>query len=452
MAVVEAAEALMSGHGEPEEQREQRVSREAEDVFEFLGSLPQGKAEQGREQEKGEGDGDVFEFLEELEKSNLSVGGKRGGEAGGEKQVTEKGTGKQRLLRRWKGKTQRSLNKNKGAEAAGEQEGEQSPAAPDSASPAGAFSLSNWWSASGSATVSQLWNRTTEQATTLTNKIAQEHLHDLQGSLPIKLDGSTISELARNLQKIVVGETEEVLRIHLVHDFVNVKYLQRHVEQKFDQVLSSQVQGGVRIFVDEWGRPGHRDAEDEDSEEEQERQDESHSASFNVFYGKVADGEKLAFANLDNAVKLFSKAHDEMLRQQRESTDGGSAPAQTPDSISDVFVSLLAIAPPERTDAENEPVKTTDAAVGGNFSFTVVLRDVSNDITTVTRSQGFPLQWLSWLEGSALPMQTGEDPTPGADADDDLDPREWVQGWAEDGLALALGVAAQNYVINRMGF
>ncbi|QLQ78557.1 hypothetical protein HG537_0A08040 [Torulaspora globosa] len=381
----------------------ERKSTEADDVFEFLESLPQtGKADTGEvgEKPKGKNNEDIMEFLDELEKSNLSLS-KKGREV--EKPKQERATERK--------------------EVETVEEPLHDPIT----------SLSKWWSSSGSATVSNLWNKTTEQASSIKTKLAQDQL-----DLSSKLSAATITDLARNLQKMVAGETDEVLRIHLVHDLVNFTQLQYNVEQKFDQVLSSQVQGGIRIFVDQWGHP-HKSASDAQT-------DATSVRKLNIFNGKIADGEKLAFANLDNAIKLFDTAHEEYMKQQRESQEL-TDDTNSKNGISDIFISILPIAIPGHNQKAADDIPTTDSVQAGNFSFTIILKDITNGISSITRSQGFPLKWVGWLEGDHTTQQPKQD-----DEDEIVDPSDWVKEWIEDGLFLSLGVVAQNYVIERMGF
>ena len=180
----------------------------------------------------------------------------------------------------------------------------------------------------------------------------------------------------------MVGDTDEVLRIHLVHDLVNYPLLSYHVEQQFDAVLSSQVQSGVRIFVDEWDHP----IEGENRVQDGKRH-------LNMFTGKVSDAEKLAFANLNNAIKLFSEARDELAKQRSEAN--GVEEAEKELTVSDVFISILPVSVPEKN--KSAEITTTDSTHAGNFAFTIVLKDISNDFTSITRSQGFPQRWACLL-------------------------------------------------------
>lgn len=463
---------------------------EADDVFEFLESLPQTKdagtkepkvntgdstaAKDGKGKIKGKGgknDEDILDFLDELEKSNLSLNKKnqpseKYSESAKEKEVIKDNTET--------GPEKKEEEVRETAEPTEHSESDIPLNDPIT-------SLSNWWSSSGSAAVSNIWNKTTEQASHIKTRLANEQL-----DITSRLNAARITELARNLQKMVAGETDEVLRIHLVHDLINFSSLQYNVEQKFDQVLSSQVQGGIRIFVDQWGNPNKlKDASESLTPAGSQRK-------LNIFNGKITDGEKLAFANLDNAIKLFDKAHEQYLKQQKEITEkeqDGDEGKISKDRISDIFISILPIAIPSSKHASSvDDIPTTDPVHAGNFSFTIILKDITNDITTITRSQGFPMKWVGWLEGDSewktkqekeqeqkqneqqsenvKPKEGKDDALPEEEDDDDddddddeeedddgeIDPSDWVREWVEDGLYLSFGVAAQNYVIERMGF
>lgn len=445
-------------------------SKEADEVFEFLDSLPQnagsgaGTADrgpggqegvagkEGDQQAQGKKDDDIFEFLDELEKSNI----------GQEKKSEEQP--KQEATEAAKEREEQVADGGEGEEE--EEEGDELLNDPIT-------SISNWWSSSGSTTVSNLWNKTTEQASQIKERIAKEQQNLPIHLPPININSNTINELAKGLQKIVVGETEEVLRIHLVHDLVNYSYLQYHVEQKFDQVLSDQVQGGIRIFIDEWGKPNNKSElqdtvvvnTDDNNNINIIKSLNTGQRHMNIFTGKISDGEKLAFANLDNAIKLFNKAHDEIVRQQKETNEDNATNSTEQNNISDIFISILPVAVPSSKQPDKgstDDIITTDAAQPGNFSFTIVLKDITNNVTTITRSQGFPMKWIDWLEGvpasdknkpktkdkDKLPESTTKD----NNEDEQVDPSEWVQDWIEDGISLVFGIVAQNYVVDRMGF
>ncbi|AAS53164.2 AFL210Cp [Eremothecium gossypii ATCC 10895] len=420
----------MTGAGKPSE---------ADEVLEFLDSLPDGAGKKGGQTgtPNAEGNEDILEFLDELEQSNLKVDAKKpaGAAVGVQKTVKAAGDTKGAAAT---GKAAAGVQKAAGdsAEAAPLRAGqpEKQEVAEELHDPI--KSLSNWWSSSGQATVSSIWSKTTERATQLKDRITLEQ-QDLTTKLntnPIasKLSNATmLSELTSQLTKFVVGETEEVLRIHLVHDLVNFHDLSYEVESQFHDVLSSQVQGGIRIFVDQWDRPNESAAEGP----------AGNIHGLNMFQGKPTEGDKLCRANLDNAMKLFQKAMEESRRQRRERDIEAAADEES--RISDVFIGILAVGQPQKGD-EGAVVDSTHV---GSFSFTIHLEDMSNGVSLLVRSQGFPIRWAGWLEGkSDLKKKEDEKPLEG-----EIDPSEWVKDWIDKGLALSIGVLAQNYVIERMG-
>lgn len=435
---------------------------EADDVFEFLDSLPSKTGKESNESmdtvivEKGKKDEDILGFLDELEKSNLDISKKDGKKQVKQEKLSNVPIDDDIVKPLPKKKEQPPKEDSPKKTVKHETVEQEEPSQLEESLNDPITSISNWWSSSGSTTVTNIWNKTQEQATQLKERIQQDQITK---ELTSKINTSKIQELANTLQKIVVGETEEVLRIHLVHDLINYPLLQYHVEQKFHDVLNNQVQGGIRIFVDEWSNPN----------EANKNIDSSNKRQLNIFNGKIIDGEKLAFANLDNAIKLFNKAHDEIVKQQKEAraNEGDDEEEEEDESrISDLFISILPISVGNIVD-KDESIHTTDAVHPGNFSFTIILKDISNKVTTITRSQGFPIKWANWLEGS-VELKTKDDAITDAKkknekADDDkdqesdedeeeVDPSEWVKEWIEDGLSLTFGVVAQNYVIERMGF
>ncbi|SCV01893.1 LAMI_0G14422g1_1 [Lachancea mirantina] len=438
-----------------------KKSTEAEDVLQFLDSLPEGKETGNKEVKKGrQEDSEILDFLDELEQSNLSLN-KPKGTTKTPDETPDAGLGAED--KKHGANASETGADNEGLKSAGSEtrapapeKVEQHDYEEESQQPLNdpITSISNWWSSSGSATVNSFFSKTAEQANQLKDRLA----HEQQGiasrlqttSLGSKISATTISTLAKNLTRIVVGETDEVLRIHLVHDLVGYPMLPYHVEQQFDRVLSSQVQSGVRIFVDEWDHPI-----------EGERRKDDGKRHLNLFTGKFTDGEKLAFANINNAVKLFNAAKEELEKQRVDVSGHERQQTNEEQNISDLFISVLPVAIPVKS--QDAGITTTDAAQPGNFSFVVVLKDVTNDTTSITRSQGFPQKWADWLEGtSALkardehdaekPQATAKESDDDNTQPEDIDPSEWVKEWVEDGLSLTFGVVAQNYIIERMGF
>lgn len=512
-----------------------KISTEAEDVFEFLDSLPQsnsfnnttnstgGSAEKDLGRQNGplttgkggngnENKEDILEFLEDLEKSTNNNNNNNNGPSGSRNNIGQKGKKKPKNDNNADPSVKESIKKdeNDGMIDTGSLKDEKMHGVDikdreDSPLNDPITSFTNWWSKSGSDKVSKIWNKTQEQASQFRDKLIEKNdtmlpvvnLSNLKNNLNTNNLLNLTDQITKNLTKIVVGDTEEVLRIHLVHDLINLSYLQYYVEEKFDQVMSSQVEGGIRIFVDEWGKPnnntinkdnnGNADSNDHTSNNNNNNDtNESRlkKINLNLFQGKINDGDKLAFANLDNSIKLFNKSHEAILQQQRKNQieDGSNSNSNTNNNISDIFISILPISIPsinynnnnantkindydDDDDKNDDIIKTIDATSPNNFHFTVVLKDISNDITCIARSQSFPLKWLHWLQGSKIQtvaIEKGDsednDEENMNDADNEeeeemvVDPSEWVQQWIEDGIALVIGVLAQNYVIERMGF
>lgn len=512
-----------------------KISSEADDVFEFLDSLPQsnsftntsspaGGSEQkdankqngslvtGKGLNGNENKEDILEFLEELEKSTNNNGSDT------KNKITQKEKKKADIDANADPSVKEPINhdaddtaniaslKDKKSNNIGIEDREDSPLNDP------ITSFANWWSKSGSDKVSKIWNKTQEQASQFRDKLIENdaalpvvNLSNLKDNLNTNNLLSLTDQITKNLTKIVVGDTEEVLRIHLVHDLINLSYLQYYVEEKFDQVMSSQVEGGIRIFVDEWGKPnnntvnknynnnvdsnGHANENNSNSSSSNSINEFRQKIDLNLFQGKINDGDKLAFANLDNSIELFNKAHGAILQQQQEDQKvSNNNNNNTNDNISDIFISILPISIPSTShsnnakakantnnDSDDEIIKTIDTTSPNNFHFTVVLKDISNDITCIARSQSFPLKWLHWLQGSKIQTVAAEkgnsednkknksgdnddadndSKVNGDDGDEEIavDPGEWVQQWIEDGIALVIGVVAQNYVIERMGF
>lgn len=452
-----------------------KISTEAEDVFEFLDSLPQSSNDvvdkdssndrdsigQGTHMDKNgksENKEDILEFLEELEKSTKKKNTTNNNNI--EKSSKENKTSDENSS------IKESVKNEEEEEEDNNNNNTQVEGREDSPLNDPITSFTNWWSKSGSDKVSRIWNKTQEQASQFKDKLIEKdtmvNLSNLKNNLNTNNLLNLTDQITKNLTKIVVGDTEEVLRIHLVHDLINLSYLQYYVEEKFDRVMSSQVEGGIRIFVDEWGKPNNNTNNSSDNDDDDMSNDESRQKiDLNLFQGKENDGDKLAFANLDNSIKLFNKAHETLLKQQQNDQKANNNNSSS-NNISDIFISILPISVPSsnnvKDDDDDEVIKTIDTTSPNNFHFTVVLKDVSNDITCIARSQSFPLKWLHWLQGSKIQnvdvKKDNLENKGGNDEDDEIaiDPSEWVQQWIEDGIALVIGVVAQNYVIERMGF
>lgn len=397
----------------------EREYTNADDVLSFLDSLPDNKnrSPDSKKDDNGEdaGNENILEFLNELEQSNLNIKKNSIDQKTTHESVTDMSKdllNDDPLQPLDVNKQELTISKNTLVESKN----------PDNTLYDPINSISNWWSSSGQATVTNLWSKTTEQATHLKNKIASD---DITAKLT---DGTMITNLANQLTKIVIGETEEIIRIHLVHDLINFPMLSFHVESQFDKVLSSQVQGDIRIFVDEWDHI------------KQSYTSTTSTRKLNLFYGKSSEGEKLCSANLENAIKLFEKSKKDHVSQGYISDTG------TEDNISDIFIGVIPVGIPLKEEASHE----IDSIRPGNFNFTIILKDITNNLTCLVRSQGFPLKWANWIEGP-VKLDGNEHPEDENQETADVDPGEWVCEWISSGLRLSLGTIAQSYVIERMG-
>ena len=322
--------------------------------------------------------------------------------------------------------------------------------------------LSSWWSSEGSSKVSSLWgsiatnaqlisDTTYKRASDTSHQLSQQRqklLSENGDGLP-QLDNltdklnSVLSNFSQQIKEGLIGADDELLNILLVHDLDNFVYLDDLCSDKFSQVVR-QVEGGIRVSVNNFNH-----------------KEQGIAVNLNLFYGKVIDGEKLCFANLESCVKDFSSINHTIGKtetQEDKSEQGDvSTPSregeksenssQKPENIintSNVFISIQPItsraANEESEDKDGSAPIMIDSANKDSFSFTLILKDITNNITIITKTQPFPLQWALWLSEQA---DVGED---------NVNPAHWVSGWIRDGLSLSFGVLAQQYVVKRMGY
>ena len=333
--------------------------------------------------------------------------------------------------------------------------------------------LSSWWSSEGSTKVSSLWGSIATNAQLIsdtTYKLASDTTHQLSqqrqkllsenaeglpqlDNLTDKLN-SVLTNFSQQIKEGLVGADDELLNILLVHDLDNVAYLDDLCSDKFNQVVR-QVEGGIRVSVNNFNH-----------------KEQDIAVNLNLFYGKVIDGEKLCFANLESCIKDFSSINHTIGKSGGSEKDGNTAagsaeksaensaenpadkPSDDPESedspaekvinTSNVFISIQ----PITSRAANEESETKDgngpimidSTNKDSFSFTLILKDITNNITIITKTQPFPLQWALWLSN-----QSEID-------EENVNPAHWVSGWIRDGLSLSFGVLAQQYVVKRMGY
>lgn len=386
-------------------------STEAEDVLDFLNSLP----DTGKKDVK-KTDADILEFLDELEATDK-------GKKDTKKESHLAAPVKEREDEAETGAKTETTEEDKGPlPTTTEEEQEQDFVDPIA-------SISNWWSSSGSATVNSLWSNAqqlTQKAQEEATKLAKdanidERLKKLQG---LQLDEETRKRIisagddidpskalgffTKNFNTVLssIMSTDEVLKISVTHDLENYN-VDSQISKSFKKVMK-QVQGGIDIeIVKNTGKVHDHD-----------------KRNLNIFQGKAIDGEKLALANLETSIK---------------SADTSEVDSDI--SSSNLFISILAIQPIHK-DTETETI-VIDSTSSESFHFLVILKDTTNDISILTRSQAFPIKWSHWLDGSSVDVN---------EEDEGVDPAEWVKNWIYDGIGLSMGILAQSYVVKRMGY
>lgn len=199
-------------------------------------------------------------------------------------------------------------------------------------------------------------------------------------------------------------DDEEDLMIFLQHDIPNWKF-DKLCRSTFYNILSDQVQDGVEVHIKEILG---------DLPESQ-----------NFFEGKVNDAEKLCLANLEDTVSRY-----------KESIEG-----EAPSKQSKIFISVVGVTVPlqEGTDAK-EAECVVDPTKEGNFSLVFVLRDITNNIEIIQRSQSIPDKWIQWVLNYKKFQEK------------EIDPSKWVSEWIEQLIILNFQILAQNYVVKRINF
>ena len=180
----------------------------------------------------------------------------------------------------------------------------------------------------------------------------------------------------------------------------------------------NQVEGGINVSVNNFN---HKDELNKDR------------IDLNLFYGKIIDGEKLCLANLESSVKDYLKitklseeedkntsepGQDEKGEDKDENekheTKGEEENKEEIDKInkSNIFISIQPITSKSNQD---ETKSTHDGEEQGpiliesnnsdSFSFTVILKDITNNITIITKTQSFPIevgQMVKWRTVSRI--------------------------------------------------
>ena len=424
---------------------------ETDDVFDLINSLPE-TAKGTNENSKPTDDKEVFDFLDEIAQH-------------------EQKKPKKKMEPKKKVENVASSNDEEGEETndpttgtsssdtTDEHQKEQTESTPlDLLEVNPIASLSSWWSLEGNQKVSNLWGTITSNAEKLseqtyqlasstTNQLNERSKHLDTEQIRSRLN-SLFVNISQQIKQGLIEDADEVLNILLVSDLHNFNYLQKLVLNNFNLAMN-QVEGDINVNVHEFNH--------------HEENNGSNEVKLNLFYGKLIDGEKLANANLENAIKEYKKAEiakekkeKEERKTDKDEKEGKSNEEDTHEIVkSNIFITIQPIttkldSKPQEKDTidSNSTVSTIDSHNNTSFSFTLILKDITNNITITTRTQPFPLRWAQWLDGEQLKLNDAGD----VELDlDNVDPKEWVKDWIRQGLNLGAGVLAQEYVIKRMG-
>ncbi|ODV96386.1 hypothetical protein PACTADRAFT_49745 [Pachysolen tannophilus NRRL Y-2460] len=457
---------------------EPKKSTEADDVLEFLNSLPDNKA--GNEDSKnGNGNGEkgvssgggnvgndnnILDFLDELAANNVKK----------EEELKVKAEVPNAQVSEKQAEPKELESKQAASEQAEQQDRSIS-------------AWTSWWSNEGASRVNSLWG-TAQSKAEETLRLAREkgldhdalrkafnemviaNEEDGDGNInsrngenedEIKLPdptkametlnkgfglfstklGNVLDKLNNDLVEFNSSPTDEILNIKLIHDLKNYNYLNSLVGGNFKKVMYSQVDGNLMIKVND----NHISS----------KNDEKFKRNLNIFYGKSSDCEKLIFANIEAAVKSFEDS--EIINGEKSSVQ------------SNIFIGLhpIAISTSSNIDSTSQDSINIDPYSPGNFSFIVILKDITHNFTIITKSQPFPLKWANWLDGSDSSNNKNEEKVGEEEEKEEekqekqeqakdeeivVDPSDWVKSWIKDGLNLSFGVLAQSYVIKRMGY
>lgn len=320
-------------------------------------------------------------------------------------------------------------------------------------------SISSWWNNEGATKVSSLWGSIASNAQTIsettyqlasntTNQLSKQRQNFLSennlGAIPNSEEILNISDrlnvilttMSNQIKDGLISKDDELLNILLVYDLDNWTHLDRACYERFSRVMG-QVEGGIKVTVNNFNH-------------KHDQKGPSEKSDLNMFYGKIIDGEKLCFANLDSSVKDYLKitgVEEEAKKKDEEAEDTEDVKINK----SNLFISIQPITSKSNTeesaDEERDGPILIEAANAQSFAFTLILKDITNNITIVTKTQPFPLKWSRWLLGDTEEFKK----VFGESAGSEVDPGTWVRGWVTDGLALSFGVLAQEYVSKRMG-
>ncbi|KAK6460874.1 maintenance of telomere capping protein 1 [Scheffersomyces coipomensis] len=440
------------------------------DVLDFINSLPDSKSgtpkphkvnqdtiiEGKGEKVEGGNEEDFLEFLDELAQHEKKVGGTIGTPSKLEPKKKDNNNIKESYIP--------LTNDEQDQDEEGYTEKTTPTTTDESANeeinvPDPISTISNWWSKEGSTKVNNFWDslasnaqnlgeQTYQLASTTTNQINQQRQ---QNSLKL-------NDLLENVKHIILDDDndnddyddsyDDYLRILVSYDMLNIKYIHQLINQNFKTIMK-QVEGNIKIKVID-----------------EHQHNTNLQGKLNMFYGKIIDGEKLCFANLDSSIKNFKlildeKTEEEKLKLQKRSNIFISIQPITSNHDHDHIIS-------SSDDDDDKPI-LIESNNSDSFSFTIILKDITNNITIITKTQPFPLKWAKWLDGEDKNIfkpekeekekeeQTKEKEELTKDDNDTIneelgiDPSEWVKDWIKQGLNLSFGILIQEYIIKRMG-
>lgn len=318
-------------------------------------------------------------------------------------------------------------------------------------------SLTSWWNKNKGG----LWDSATsavKQAEARVRELQPEVSHtqkqaidSLNGSISkFKLNSnllqSTLSSVLETIAPPIVRH--EQLHVHVFHDMVGYPSIDNIVYSVFERVMQQVEGGGPLVMNVQKGKERHRRGSDLVEKRE-----------LNIFKGPIDHAQKLAAASIDEFLRNEEKikatnldgspvATSPTVIVDEEGRISASTEEQQPQPLvrsSNIYLSIQ----PSSTDSEGQ-----DQSAGQNsthqpviissssprtFQFIVYLRDPEHNIQFSTVSQSFPLQWAEWLDSSDNFFENKN-----------VDPREWVVDWVEEGLGLSIGTVAQTYVCQRM--
>lgn len=464
-------------------------SKDTDDVLDFINSLPDSKRSTPKPVPQSETGDDLLDFLDELsahEKAAKPVGSSRGKfepkKREEEKPKTEEAAvpAKETALKETANplaeaedtsNTQNTQNAQIPAEKPSPDEATKeipaekslSAATDEAADPIA--SILSWWNNEGSSKVSSFWGSLTSNAHQLgettfqiasttsqqlnhqRHKFISEHAgaSDTEQNILHISDrlNSILTTMSQQIKDGLIDKEDELLNILLVHDLSNVNYLDSVCSQKFNKVMS-QVEGGIKVTVNNFN---HKHEQEDGLLRFYE---------LDMFHGKAIDGEKLCFANLESAIKDYLKitgaeTEADVSLTSEKKLEEDNEDANDKINKSNIFIAIQPITTSTSDNegrAENDGIALIEANNADSFSFTMILKDITNNITIISKTQPFPLKWVRWVSGDRNDIEA----VFGSATDEDaIDPGEWVKEWLRDGLSLCFAVVAQEYVTKRMG-